>query len=201
MKKVLNLYSGLGGNRRLWSGDIEVTAIEYDPKIAAVYKDLYPNDTVIVADAHQYLLDHYQEFDIIWSSPPCQSHSSFRKNICCKFRGTKPVYPDMRLYQEILLLDNYFSGKWVVENVKPYYESLIEPRVFMNRHMFWSNCEIENISLPKAKLREAQVPQLQAYHDIDLSKYDLKGLNKRQLLRNMVDKELGKVVFDDLMKA
>ena len=198
--KVLNLYAGLGGNRRLWDDSLEVTAVEYDSKIASIYADLYPSDTVVVADAHQYLLDHYNEFDIIWSSPPCQSHSSFRKNICCNFRGTKPVYPDMRLYQEILLLDNYFKGKWVVENVKPFYNTLIEPRVFMNRHMFWSNCEIGTVVLEKAKLREAQIPQLQEYHDIDLSGYDLKGLNKRQLLRNMVDRDLGKFVFEEMMR-
>jgi len=198
--KVLNLYSGLGGNRRLWSDDLEVTAVEYDAKIAAVYQDLYPDDTVIVTDAHQYLLDHYEEFDIIWSSPPCQSHSSFRKNICCNFRGTKPVYPDMKLYQEILLLDNYFKGRWVVENVKPFYEAMIEPRVFMNRHMFWSNCNIGTVVLNKANLRAAQIPQLQEYHDINLSEYDLKGLNKRQLLRNMVDRNLGKFVMEEVLR-
>ena len=198
--KVLNLYCGLGGNRRLWSDDLEVTAIEYDEKIAAVYQDLYPNDKVIVTDAHQYLLDNYQDFDVIWSSPPCQSHSSFRKNICCNFRGTKPVYPDMKLYQEILLLDGYFKGRWVVENVKPFYEVLIEPRTFMNRHMFWSNCEIGTVVLDKAKLRTAQIPQLQEYHDIDLNKYDVSGLNKRQLLRNMVDKDLGRFVMDEILK-
>ena len=30
--KVLNLYSGLGGNRQLWK-NCEVTSVEYDPKI------------------------------------------------------------------------------------------------------------------------------------------------------------------------
>lgn len=25
--KILNLYAGIGGNRKLWDGDIEVTAI------------------------------------------------------------------------------------------------------------------------------------------------------------------------------
>ena len=85
--KVLNLYAGIGGNRKLWKG-VEVTAIEINPEIAKIYQDFFPNDKVIITDAHQYLLEHYKEFDFIWSSPPCQTHSSFRKNICVEFRGT-----------------------------------------------------------------------------------------------------------------
>lgn len=71
--KVLNLYCGIGGNRRQWE-NVEVTAVEHNESIAAIYKDLFPNDIVIVADAHQYLLDHYSEFDFIWASPPCPTH-------------------------------------------------------------------------------------------------------------------------------
>ena len=67
--KVLNLYAGIGGNRKLWE-DVEVTAVEYDEKIADIYKDFFPNDTVIVSDAHDYLKKHYSEFDFIWASPP-----------------------------------------------------------------------------------------------------------------------------------
>lgn len=77
--KILNLYAGVGGNRKLWGDNHEITAVELNPSVASCYKDLYPNDTVIVGDAHQYLLDHYQEFDFIWSSPPCQSHSDIRR--------------------------------------------------------------------------------------------------------------------------
>ena len=76
--KILNLYAGVGGNRRLWGDKHEITAVEWNKSVADCYHDLYPNDTVIVADAHQYLLEHYQEFDFIWSSPLCQSHSIIR---------------------------------------------------------------------------------------------------------------------------
>ena len=31
--------------------------------------------------------------------------------------GKSPIYPDMKLYEEILLLDYHFKGKYVVENV------------------------------------------------------------------------------------
>ena len=73
--KVLNLYAGIGGNRKLWGDEHEITAVEYDAKIAKIYQDFFPNDTVIVGDAHQYLLEHYSEFDFIWGSPPCPTHS------------------------------------------------------------------------------------------------------------------------------
>lgn len=67
MSNYLNLYAGLGGNRKKLPDDVQVTAVEMDGRIAAVYKRLYPQDTVIIGDAHQYLLDHYEEFDFIWS--------------------------------------------------------------------------------------------------------------------------------------
>ena len=71
--KILNLYACLGGNRYKWDEvtKVEVTAVEWDEELARMYQERFPNDKVIVADAHQYLLDHYKEFDFIWSSPPC----------------------------------------------------------------------------------------------------------------------------------
>ena len=134
--KILNLYACLGGNRYKWNEvkeDIEVTAVELDNELAKLYKERFPNDKVIVADAHQYLLDHYQEFDFIWSSPPCPTHSVLNYSIPLK------RYASMVVYQEIILLKHWFKGKWVVENVKPYYEPLVKPTVQLGRHMFWSN--------------------------------------------------------------
>ena len=61
--KILNLYAGIGGNRKLWGDDHEITAVEYDQATAEVYTTYFPNDTVIVADAHDYLLNNYKYFD------------------------------------------------------------------------------------------------------------------------------------------
>jgi DNA (cytosine-5)-methyltransferase 1 len=196
---ILNLYAGIGGNRKLWGDKHDVIAIENNPEIAKIYQEKFPNDIVIVADAHEYLLTHAKELyiiDFIWSSPPCQSHSSFRQNICVRFRGTEPIYPDMSLYQEILFLQNNFKGKWVVENVKPYYEPLIKPTATLQRHLFWSNFEIPNKEFTKDNIRTAQIPDLEKKYGYDLKDYKLK--NKRQVLRNCVEPELGKYILDCL---
>lgn len=103
--RVLNLYAGIGGNRKHWE-NVEVTAIEYNEEIANVYKQLHPNDSVIVTDAHDYLAKHWREFDFIWSSPPCQSHSKVRM-MASKGGSYDAVMPDMRLWAEIIFLPNY----------------------------------------------------------------------------------------------
>ena len=97
--KVLNLYACLGGNRYKWDevvDNLEVTAVELDPEAARLYQERFPNDIVIVADAHQYLLDHYKEFDFIWSSPPCPTHSRFQTSMKTI---RKMQYPDMQLWK------------------------------------------------------------------------------------------------------
>jgi DNA (cytosine-5)-methyltransferase 1 len=203
MIKILNLYAGIGGNRKLWQ-DVEVTAVENVPEIAAIYQTFFPQDKVIITDAHQYLLDHYKEYDFIWTSPPCQSHSGC--NYFLKGQGIIR-YPDMKLYEEIIFLQMHATGKYVVENVKSYYEPLIKPQE-CGRHYFWSNFFIPNTEIKyqigtmnrkaskdtqrKAIIREAQIPELTDLHG--LGEFNLK--NKRQVLRNCVLPELGKYVFD-----
>jgi DNA (cytosine-5)-methyltransferase 1 len=197
--KVLNLYACLGGNRLLWD-NCEVTAVELDPELARLYQERFPNDTVIVADAHQYLLDHYKEFDFIWSSPPCPTHSKVRitqKNTS----NFKAVFPDMKLYSEIIFLDNYFDGKYVVENVTPYYKPLIQAKK-RGRHLYWTNFNLPN-NLNERKVGKGkmcgQINEervfLEKFHEIDLSTYKGKQ-DKRKIARNMVDYEAGKTIFD-----
>ena len=192
--KILNLYSGIGGNRKLWGDEHQITAVETNVDIANVYKDLFPKDTVIIGDAHQYLLEHFQEYDFIWTSPPCHTHSSFRQNIGVKFRGSKPVYPDMKLYQEIIFLRHNFNGNYVVENVRPYYKPLIAPDIELDRHYFWSNMFIFSADFERPKLRSAQIPDLEKALGYDLSAYKLP--NKRQVLRNCVLPTVGKYILD-----
>jgi DNA (cytosine-5)-methyltransferase 1 len=204
--KILNLYACLGGNRYKWDEvakeagiDIEVTAVELDPEAARLYKERFPNDIVIVADAHQYLLDHFKEFDFIWSSPPCPSHSRARYwNSSNYDTTTEAVYPDMMLYQEILFLQHYYkTGKFVVENVIPYYEPLI-PSLKRGRHLYWTNFNLPNdlkdrrfnISSAKQELKG-----LCKFHEYDFNKYNGEQ-SVLKMARNLVDYEAGRTIFE-----
>jgi DNA (cytosine-5)-methyltransferase 1 len=184
--KILNLYAGIGGNRKLWGGDDEITAVEIDPAIAKVYQDMFPKDKVIVADAHEYLLEHYKEYDFIWSSPPCPTHSDIRR--CGVHKGQyKALYPDMTLYQEIILLTHFGKGKWVVENVIPYYEPLI-PGMQIERHLFWTNFPVSDFNTGDDRIH-SEIKGDSVVYGFDLKNYDVK--EKRKLIRNMVNPHLG----------
>lgn len=193
--KILNLYACLGGNRYKWGDEHQITAVELDPDLAVLYQERFPNDKVIVADAHQYLIDHYKEFDFIWSSPPCPTHSSFQHSMKNK---RKMKYPDMKLYEEIILLDNFFEGKYVVENVISYYTPLIPPKK-RNRHYYWTNFNLPNNlnerKAPSMTRTKDELNEWIKFYDYDFNKY--KGSkDKRTIARNLIDYEAGKTILD-----
>ena len=204
--RILNLYACLGGNRYKWNEvkkDIEVTAVELDEELAKLYQERFPDDKVIVADAHQYLLDHYKEFDFIWSSPPCPTHS--------RARGWNPkykyIYPDMKLYEEIIMLETVakgknprFKGQYVVENVIPYYEPLI-PGSKRNRHLYWTNFKLPKILSNRKHTFMGLANELNNwinFHDYNFKKYKGKqSINK--IARNLVDYEAGKTILEAVL--
>ena len=195
--KILNLYACLGGNRYKWDevADIEVTAVEWDEELARLYQERFPNDIVIVADAHQYLLDHYKEFDFIWSSPPCPTHSSFQHSM----KTTRKMkYPDMKLYEEIIFLDAFYNGKYCVENVIPFYEPLM-PAKKRGRHLYWTNFNLPN-TLSERKNKDFSrtknmVSMMSEFHNYDFKKYKGKqAMNK--IARNLVDYEAGRTILE-----
>jgi DNA (cytosine-5)-methyltransferase 1 len=192
------LYAGIGGNRKLWSGNIEVTAVEYDKNIADVYQELYPDDIVIVGDAHEYLLKHHKEYNFIWASPPCPTHSDIRR--CGVHRGQyKELYPDMKLYEEIILLKHFSNKntKWVIENVKPYYEYLIKPNLILGRHPFWCNFEIKE----KDFFDERKHGNITSYNEVyGFNIKDTKIKDKRKTLRNCVNPEIGLYIFQEAFR-
>ena len=200
--RILNLYACLGGNRYKWdevADNLEITAVELDPEAARLYQERFPNDKVIVADAHKYLLDHYKEFDFIWSSPPCPTHSKVRftqKNQDFYI----PEYPNMMLYQEIIFLKHHFEGKYCVENVIPYYEPLI-PGQKRGRHLYWTNFLLPN-DIAERSMKGVMCGQsndefkkLCEFHQYDFSQY--KGEQSRtKMARNLVDFEVGKTILE-----
>ena len=197
--KILNLYACLGGNRYKWDevdDNLEITAVELDPELARLYQERFPNDEVIVSDAHSYLLENYMNFDFIWTSPPCPTHSRVRisqKNT----ESFIPMFPDMKLYEEIIFLDNYFDGKYVVENVIPFYEPLISAKK-RGRHLYWTNFNLPN-SLnerrqPNDFIMTGSKPN-EIFHNIDLSTY--KGSQRKdKIARNLVDYEAGRTILE-----
>jgi len=196
--KILNLYAGIGGNRKLWTG-CEVTAVEYDPEIAKIYQRNYPLDTVIVGDAHQFLLDHYSEYDFIWASPPCPSHSTIRM-MASKRGDYDPIFPDLNLYQEIIVLAHWFKGFFCVENVVPYYKPLIAATSILHRHLFWCNFSIPYTEFEKyetcKKLGEREFLEVKLGFNVDGFAVD-----KRKVLRNCVLPELGLHIFNAMKSA
>lgn len=199
--KILNLYACLGGNRYKWdevADDLEITAVEWDEELAKLYQERFPNDKVIVADAHQYLLDHYKEFDFIWTSPPCPSHSRIRYGQAKSGRENyKAVFPDLKLYEEIIFLESYFKGKYVVENVIPYYEPLIQAQK-RGRHLYWTNFRLPNSlnerKQPKDFIMTGSKPN-ENFHEIDLSSYKGKQ-RKDKIACNLVDYEAGRTILE-----
>lgn len=197
--KILNLYACLGGNRYKWGDHHDITAVELDSELARLYKERFPNDKVIIADAHQFLLENYKKYDFIWSSPPCPTHSRARA-----YNSTyEAVYPDMKLYQEVILLESRFEGKYVVENVIPYYDLLI-PGKKRGRHIYWTNFNLPNDlghrKTPVFGNCKNELKQLCEFHEIDLSTY--KGAqSKAKIALNLVDYEAGKTILDAAMNV
>lgn len=204
--KVLNAYSGIGGNRKNWNGrKHDITAVEINEEIANEYGRLYPEDEVIIGDAHAYIKAHYHELDFIWASPPCQKHSQMHllsaKSDKKQNKNREPEYPDMKLYQEIIFLRNFFDGDWVVENVRPYYEPLIEPQK-CGRHRIWSNFTVPDIEVPRGfdltgASTRAKIEELEEWLGIELSKniYVKDSHDPGQVLRNAVHPKIGEAIF------
>lgn len=200
--KILNLYAGIGGNRKHWDGNKhDITAVEWDEDYAQIYRDNYPQDKVIETDAHEYLKENHEKFDLVWASPPCPTHSRMRR-VGVKVHDFEEVYPDLTLFEEILFLKNFFDGKWVVENVIPYYKKQIEWEKIMpyqksGRHLFWSN-----LSIPDREYKGEQtiggnytLEELEDQRGIDLSSYDICRDKKVKALKNMVNPKIGKAIL------
>lgn len=195
--KILNLYAGIGGNRKNWDGEKhDITHVEWDEEVAQVLQDNFPNDEVVIGDAHEYLQENFQDYDFIWASPPCPSHSRIRKSFVGKNNDGQndPIYPDMKLWQEILFLKGYFNGEWVVENVRTWYDPFIKPQE-SGEHYFWSSFAIPKVDI-KTRHHDSGVEKLQEHKGFDLSDYSFSNKSKEKVLRNCVHPKLGEKILE-----
>jgi len=119
-----------------------------------------------------------------------------RKNFAVP-QGSKPVYPDMKLWQEILFLKGYFEGNYVVENVNTWYDPLIKPQD-SGRHYFWSNFAIPRLDVggDGIKRQDTTVEELEKKYGFDTSGYGLKTRERRKLLNNCVHPKIGQKILD-----
>lgn len=201
--KILNLYCGIGGNRKNWSNDHQVTAVEKSTEIAKIYSKYFPDDQIIVGDAHSYLEKNYQHYDFIWSSPPCVTHS--RLQIAGVFNNQyKPTYFDYKLYQEIIFLKSFFKGQYLVENVVPYYELFIKPNYLFSNHFFWCNFPIDFLNYKddhkKVLHMKKKLVSTGSQFGFDISKFKLKQ-RKDTIIRNTFNPYLGEFILDQATKS
>lgn len=196
--KILNLYGGIGGNRKLWK-DVEVTTVEYSEIIADCYKDNF-NDTVIIKDVLEYLISintSITKFDLIWASPECISHTMWRM-----IRGYN--IPDMTQLYGLITFLKYAAKdtKWIVENVRPWYTPLIEPTIKIGRHYFWSNFNIQEIEFDDIDITPLSINQINEWLG-NFNIENLKRLDKlerRQVLRNCVHPKIGNIILKQAFK-
>lgn len=206
--KILNLFAGIGGNRSLWGTNHEITSVERDPFIAEIYKKRFPQDKLIMTDAFEFVEKNYMNYDFIWASPPCQSHSQ----MAITGQNKTPIMPDARFYGLIIFLKRYFPGKFIIENVRPYYIPLMQPSAILGRHYFWSNFTIPDKKFTKKKFllksNTEGFKELCNFHNLswDLIKtFNPKMWNnhdpKGSILRNCVDYRIGKYILDCASKT
>ena len=104
----------------------------------------------------------------------------------------------MTLYQEIIFLNQFYKGLWVVENVIPYYEPLIKPYTYQS-HYYWSNFKI--IGKEKGyRCHNGSVEEKQKLKGFDISKYKITSARKDQILRNCVEPKAGESIFNMAFK-
>jgi DNA (cytosine-5)-methyltransferase 1 len=118
------------------------------------------------------------------------------------FSKNEKEFIDFKLYQEIVLLRSWFKGKYVVENVIPYYEPLIKPSIILGRHPFWTNFNIKEKAFKNIDISRSEPNDLLKERGIDISIFDIikdvpesrskdNRFERMQLVRNMVDPEIG----------
>ncbi|MCE7740456.1 MAG: DNA cytosine methyltransferase [Candidatus Heimdallarchaeota archaeon] len=186
MFKVLDLFAGVGGTAKgiqtfLQEKNIpfQYVAVENDPETIKAHLKLNPDSEIEFRDAY---LTSIKDYDFIWASPPCTSHSQLNMYMNRK-------QPDMRLWSLITRLQQQ-QIPFIVENVEPYYREPIPHTLELGRHRFWSNKPIIPFEVPKMPKDWGWmgIPDWEKFHEINtrVTKFIKDPLKRRQLLRNIV---------------
>ena len=105
----------------------------------------------------------------------------------------------MSLWQEVIFLQNFAKGKFVVENVQPYYEPLVRPTAQIGRHLFWANFRIPPFAANELPGNiNYTVGRGSIHFGFDISAYKIKT-RKDQILRNCVEPDLGLYVLEQAL--
>jgi len=105
----------------------------------------------------------------------------------------------MKLYEEIIFLKHWFKGKFVVENVKSYYDPLIKP-FESNNHYFWSNFIIPNFPKDCRGIRSEGIEYKQKRNGFNLENFELPTSFKEKILNNCVKPEVGLDIFNSAFR-
>jgi len=190
--KILNLFAGIGGNRKLWTGDI--TAVEIDLEIALIYQKYFPHDSIFIQDALIFVQEiDLEKYDFIWASPSCISHTMLQMTRGYNIPDLTSLYGLIMFFRFKLQNSNI---KWVVENVRPWYKPLIQPSFSLDRHYYWSNFQVPfKKVLFENKWNNMSINQLCELLGYNKEDFD-NTLHDRQLLRNCVYPETSKYILD-----
>ncbi|MCE4607314.1 MAG: DNA cytosine methyltransferase [Desulfurococcales archaeon] len=201
--KILDLFAGMGGVAKGIQGyldklglDYEYIAVDIDPIVLKLHKEFNPKSIVIRRDAYSFTVDELMQYDFIWASPPCQSHSKLNAI-------RKRFNPDHRLWYLIHRLYNTYRP-FVVENVQLYYKPLFKPKTKIGRHLFWSNLPITDkcsIHLPYKELKMMNIHDLIEYHKVPTKiLIGVSYMRKRKYLRNMVHYSISYCIMKQVCK-
>lgn len=142
MFKLLDLFCCAGGAGEGYKlAGFDVTGVDIEPQPKNPHR-------FVQADALEYLAEHWEEYDAIHASPPCQAYSKANN----QWKG-KHSYPDLIDATRSLL--NKTNKLWVIENVP---NSPLKKCLFLNGSTFGIKVHRPRIFETNFQIEQPEVP-------------------------------------------